>query len=76
MYSLFQNYRLSGQDSDYFRRTNLLNTFRQLIPNIDEYLNNIGLQDWVNILREIFDEGLLELDKIIEEKTVNNNPPA
>ncbi|WP_039236706.1 hypothetical protein [Clostridium sp. K25] len=49
----------------------MLNTFRQLIPNIDEYLNNIGLQDWVNILREIFDEGLLELDKIIEEKTVN-----
>jgi len=61
-------YRLSGQDSDYFRRTNLLNTFRQLIPNIDEYLNNTGLRDWVNILREVFDEGLLELDKIIEEK--------
>jgi transcriptional regulator with XRE-family HTH domain len=61
-------YRIKGVYPDHNRRIGLLDTFKKLIPNVDQYLNNTGRRNWVNILKEVFDEALIEMDKIIDEK--------
>jgi hypothetical protein len=65
-------YRPSGFHSDAKRGTGLLGKFKQLIPNADEYLNNTGLRNWFNILKEIFEDALAEMGRLIEEGSLAN----